>query len=312
MVNALSCPSCSISLFKLAKHIHDKYSWVCYIIKQNNIVKYIGYTTDLLSRIKSHISQGIISKITQYNAKSNILSLNKYNISIAVSLHLSEKDLIKIFKPYYNLCEGRSYTIARLMKGGNYIEMNAPQYHTYNIDSILINTSINKPHNNIIYDKNVGIINGIASPNYKFVYDSRSYCYRWRGKCRCQIPCKQQVNTMMLREVVDKTYDAGYNLKLLKQTKLQERYEILKALTGMPDDILRGHLNSSFIMSQYMDIYNKMTDIVTVMPTKKQELESESTQVSSIGIIDTIKSDAEKSYVYSDNIVMLSDTISDI
>lgn len=311
ITNSLSCPSCDISILKLAKYIHEKYSWVCYIIKQHNIVKYIGYTTDLLSRIKSHTRQGIISRITQNTAKCNTTSLIENGISIAVSLNLSERDLIKIFKPYYNLCDGRTFTIARIMKDGKYVEINAPQYHVYNINSMLINSPIKKPHNDIKYDTNVGIINGISSPNYKLVYDSRSYCYRWRGECRCQIPCKQQLNTMMLRSVVDKSYNIAENLKILKQTKLRERSEILKAITGMPDDILPGHLNSSFLMNQHMDTYIKMTDIVIVMPPKKISEHTTSTIPSTFAAVDPIKTEAEKVYLYDDKIVRLSDSISE-
>lgn len=310
--NSLSCPSCSISLFKLAKHIHDHYPWVCYIIKHNNIVKYVGYTTDLLKRIKSHIYSDIISHITNKNAKCSGKSLAEQNIEICVSLHLSERDLIKIFKPCYNLSEGISHTDTRLMKGGKYIELDAPQYHTYNIDSLLINNNINRQQNDIIHVTNVGIITGIASPQYKFVYDSRSYCYRWRGSCRCEIPCKGVANTMLLRSTSDKSYDVTTHLKEFKQDKLKERYEILKQITKMPDDILSGHLNSTFLMNQYMTEYIKMTDSTHTPSPQKYKKHTSLDNIHITMGIDPIIAAANKSYVYNDKIIAMTDTMSSI
>lgn len=312
IVNSLSCPSCSISLFKLAKHIHDHYPWVCYIIKQNNIVKYVGYTTDLLARIKSHIYSDIISRITNKHAKCSGKSLAEHNIEICVSLHLSERDLIKIFKPYYNLSEGISHTDARLMKGGKYIELDAPQYHTYNINSLLINNNINKQQNDIIHVANVGIISGIATPKYKFVYDSRSYCYRWRGNCQCEIPCKRTANTMILRSTIDKSYDVIAQLKAFKQDKLKERYQILKQITQMPDDILSGHLNSTFMMNQYMTEYIKMTDSTHISSLQKYKKQTTLDHIPITSGIDPIIASTNKAYVYNDKIVAMTDTMSPI
>lgn len=312
MVNSLSCPLCSVSLLKLAKHIHNHYSWICYIIKQNNIVKYIGYTTALLARIKAHIYDGVISHITGNTAKCSIISLAENNITICVSLQLSERDLIKIFKPYYNLSEGTTYTNARLMKDSTYIELDAPQQHRYNINSLLTNNIINKPQNNIIHDTNVGIIGGSITPKYTFVYDSRSYCYRWRGNCMCDIACKQVANTMLLRSTADKTYNMTEQLKAFKQNKLNERYEILKTLTGMPDNILRSQLNSTFLMNQHMTSYIKMIGSSrTPSPKKFKELPV-IIKVSTMTDIDPIIAAAKKVYAYSDKIITMTDTMSKI
>ena len=312
MTNSLSCPSCSISLFKLAKYIHAHYPWICYIIKHNDIIKYIGYTTELLVRIKAHIYDGIISRITHKNAKCSMTSLTDNNITVCVSLHLSERDLIRIFKPVYNLSQNNSYTVMRLMKGGNYIEYDSITQSPYNITAMLIDTPINRPQNDIKYINNVGIVYGHASVKNAILYRPRSYCFRWIGPCRCEISCKQHIATMVLRSSIDKSYDVKYHLDILKQNKIKERLAILKEISTMPEDMLLENITSTILMNQYMNKYNSITESKEISSTISNMAGTEILKQSKMNNEDPILTSVKESYIHNERTVTLLGEISEI
>lgn len=310
MTNSLSCPSCSISLFKLAKHIHTHYSWICYIIKHNNIVKYVGYTTELLTRIKAHIYDGVISLITHKNSKCSMASLIENNITICVSLHLSERDLIRIFKPAYNHSQNKSYTTLRLMKDGAYINYDSIMPSPYNINSILIDTSIDRPQIDIKHINNVGIIYGHASIKNSILYRSRSYCFRWIGPCRCEISCKQHIATMMLRSSIDKSYNVKHHLDILKQNKIKDRLAILKEISSMPEAMLLENINSTILMNQYMSKYNSITGNTNISSTISKMAGAETIKHSNMNNEDPILASVKESHIHNERTVTLLSEIS--
>lgn len=312
MVNSLSCPSCNISLLKLAKHIHNQYSWICYIIKHDNIVKYVGYTTELLTRIKAHIYDGVISRITENKATCSSLSLATNNIKICVSLQFSERDLIKIFKPKYNSRENNSYTHMRLMKHGSYIEYESITPSLYNITSTLINMPINKPQIDINHIDNAGIIFGRASLKNSILYRTRSYCFRWIGPCRCAVPCKQHIATMMLRSSIDKSYDIKHHLDIFKQDKIKERFTILKEMSSMLDDMLSSNINSTILMKQYMSKYNSITENNKISIAISKIADVETIKANSMSAEDPLLTNAKETHIHNERTVTLLTEVSAI
>ena len=260
MSNSLSCPTCNTGTVVLASHIHNTYSWVCYIIKHNNIVKYVGYTTDLVQRLKKHISSEVIHSILNKRIYYKESSLISNNITIAISLILSERSLANIFKPQYNLCYNNTDINYRIFKKDKLVEHNTISDNSILNSLMLSNKHPEKKDCSFKTTKNYTIQSVGDVMAYSFIkvdrYNNlRSYCYRWSGECRCKIPCKYNTEIIILKASLDMSIIVDKELEEFKKKKVAERDMILNIISPSAAAAAKALDSYNIITKQYMKQY---------------------------------------------------------
>jgi hypothetical protein len=260
MINSLSCPTCSTGTIVLASHIHNVYSWVCYVIKHNNIVKYVGYTTDLVQRLKKHVSSEVIYSILNKRIYYKESSLSSNNITIAISLILSERSLANIFKPQYNLCYNNTDINYRIFKKDKLVEYNSIQDKSILNSLMLSNKQPEKKDSPFKITKTYSITSVGDVMAYSFIkvdkYNNlRSYCYRWSGECKCKIPCKYNTEIIILKASLDKSIVVDKELEEFKKKKVAERDMILNIISPSAATIAKSLDSYNMITKQYMKQY---------------------------------------------------------
>lgn len=260
MINSLSCPTCNTGTVVLASHIHNIYSWVCYIIKHNNIVKYVGYTTDIVQRLKNHISSEAIYSILNKRIYYKESSLSSNNISIAISLILSERSLANIFKPEYNLCYNNTNINYRIFKKNKLVEYNTISDNSILNSLILVTSRPERKESSLKITKSYSVNNVGDVMAYSFIkvdkYNNlRSYCYRWSGQCKCKIPCKYNTEIIILKASFDKSIIVEKELEEFKKKKIDERDKILNIISPSAIKIAKSLDSYNMVMNQYMKQY---------------------------------------------------------
>lgn len=260
MINSLSCPTCSTGTVVLASHIHNTYRWLCYIIKHNNIVKYVGYTTDLVKRLKKHISSEVIHFILNKRIYYKDSSLSSNNITIAISLILSERSLANIFKPQYNLCYNNTDINYRICKKDKLVEYNSIQDISIINSLMLSNKHPEKKDSSFKITKSYTIPSVGDVMVYSFIkvdrYNNlRSYCYRWSGECKCKIPCKYINEIIILKASLDKSIIVDKELEEFKKKKVAERDMILNSISPSAAAAAKALDSYSIITKHYMKQY---------------------------------------------------------
>ena len=279
IINDLSCPRCNSYTTVLANHIHKYYKWICYIIKHNNIIKYVGYTTSLSDRIKSHLSSEIIYKILNKRIYYKDSSFKSNNISIAISLILSERTLAHIYKPIHNMSYNNTDTKYRINKDNKLVEYNIVSDNSI-IQSLLL--TYNKPNTKetsykitqSFHINNVGDVMAYSFTKIDKYNNMRSYCYRWQGTCHCSIPCKYVVEIIILKASINKSIDITKELDVFKQNKIDERNEILKYIAPSAINLCKSLDSSYLIMKQYKKEYLEYinTKMAQQLPRNKPKL----------------------------------------
>jgi hypothetical protein len=286
IINSLSCPTCNTGTTLLASHIHNKYKWVCYIIKHNNTIKYVGYTTDLVQRLKKHISSEVIYTILNKCIYYKDSSLSSNNITIAISIILSERSLANIFKPQYNLCYNNTDIKYRIYKKDELIEYNYINNMSILDSLMLITTKAKQKEESLKLTKSYSIYNVGDVMAYSFIkidkYNNlRSYCYRWYGECKCKTPCKYNTEIIILKASFDKSICIEKELEEFKKKKTIERDHILNIISPSAFTIAKSLDSFSMITKQYMKqyldyiTYNEKADIakkITEIPNTNKEL----------------------------------------
>jgi hypothetical protein len=325
--NGLICTNCPVTLIMLSKYINTIYPWVCYVIEYNKSIAYIGYTTELYKRLQTHISSEIIFKILDNKISLTYLSLNKYNIKIYIHLILSEYSLCHIYKPIYNICNSLTYKLSRHCYNGKLLDNKLTGRYNisysllldnYNISNNTLNLIRQDTYEHLSYSKNIiqtkiincnysgDLITHIDHKTTNIFSDLRSYCYRWSGICYCKIPCKYKV---MLLSLIPNN---NTQIDNFKENKKKEMLYILHNISPTADYLIKNvpinsinkiyyNLHVEFINKNNMSYTSKTKD--TIMSKKITD---------AIITEDNIRYVAKTSYIYSDKIITLRNTYSDI
>ena len=168
MVTGLQC-GCGIPIRKLADATR-KYTWVVYIISLygkslTDTIEYVGYTTNLVNRLKSHNSWMKTEKRI-----------------VRVSLRLSERDCGDILKPILN--KGTCKSLCRTGQYEGCMYKLSSKYRYLHHDFPIRNLA----YKNILksaFTIEVGMIeHGRRGYNYE-----SDWCYYRHGSCKCRIQC---------------------------------------------------------------------------------------------------------------------------
>lgn len=325
--NGLKCNHCSATINALSKHINTIYPWVCYVIEYNNSIVYIGYTTELNIRLQTHVSSEIIFNIIGSKIALTHLSLNKHKINIYVHLILSEYTLCHIYNPKYNIHNSMTYTTSRHSKNGKLIDNTlsgrfvnsyALLMDNYNITSNILNLIRQDTYTHLSYDTcttqsklissiSCGDLITLVDHKTKNIFsDLRSYCYRWSGSCYCKTPCKYKASLLSLIP------DNKKQLTKFKEDKKKETEFILHKISPTADYLIKNVPMNS-ITNTYYDPYVEYITKNNMSYKSKVVYEMPPTKVSNTIITeDKLRYDAKSSYIYSNNIITLRNTYSEI
>ena len=136
--------------------------------------------------------------------------------------------------------------------------------------------------------------------------DLRSYCYRWSGKCYCKMPCKYKVSLLNLLPI---------NNKLVNDFKDNKKKEMLSILHNISatSDYLTKNIPINSIMKTYYNAYVEYIEKNNMSYSNKTIQEDMLKKQSDSFITeDKIRNSAKSSYIYSDKIITLRDSYSDI